>query len=149
MTNSDRGLLAALRPKERQRRCVDTPVEKGGGIDESTLNMLGYRSRRGFRNRTIPLLNSPRLISDGMRRRCRGTVDRPTSSAYNTVADRSSPVSFVARNFLEAVALVLCVAGLATVLYQLLRQSLVVGYLVAGLELHRACWSLQESRIVS
>ena len=80
---------------------------------------------------------------------CRGTVDRPTSSAYNTVADRSSPVSFVARNFLEAVALVLCVAGLATVLYQLLRQSLVVGYLVAGLELHRACWSLQESRIVS
>jgi CPA2 family monovalent cation:H+ antiporter-2 len=42
-------------------------------------------------------------------------------------------VSFVARNFLEDMALVLCVAGIATVLCQLLRQSLVVGYLVAGL----------------
>jgi CPA2 family monovalent cation:H+ antiporter-2 len=39
----------------------------------------------------------------------------------------------VAHNFLEDLALILCVAAIATVLFQLLRQPLVVGYLVAGM----------------
>ena len=39
----------------------------------------------------------------------------------------------VGRSFLEDLALVLCVAAVATVLFQLLRQPLVVGYLVAGM----------------
>jgi monovalent cation:H+ antiporter-2, CPA2 family len=42
-------------------------------------------------------------------------------------------VLFVTHNFLEDMALVLCVAGLATVVCQLLRQPLMVGYLVAGM----------------
>jgi CPA2 family monovalent cation:H+ antiporter-2 len=39
----------------------------------------------------------------------------------------------VAHNFLEDLALILCVAAIATVLFQILRQPLVVGYLVAGM----------------
>lgn len=39
----------------------------------------------------------------------------------------------VGHNFLEDLAIVLCVAAVATVLFQLLRQPLVVGYLVAGM----------------
>ena len=39
----------------------------------------------------------------------------------------------VTHNFLEDMALVLCVAGLATVICQLLRQPLLLGYLVAGM----------------
>ncbi len=39
----------------------------------------------------------------------------------------------VGHNFLEDLALVLCVAAIATVLCQILRQPLVVGYLVAGM----------------
>jgi CPA2 family monovalent cation:H+ antiporter-2 len=39
----------------------------------------------------------------------------------------------VGQNFVEDLALVLCVAALATVIFQLLRQPLVVGYLVAGM----------------
>jgi len=39
----------------------------------------------------------------------------------------------VSHNFLEDLALVLCVAAIATVAFQLLRQPLVVGYLVAGM----------------
>ncbi|MGO9060821.1 MAG: cation:proton antiporter [Candidatus Binataceae bacterium] len=39
----------------------------------------------------------------------------------------------VGHSFLEDLALVLCVAAVATVLFQLLRQPLVVGYLVAGM----------------
>jgi CPA2 family monovalent cation:H+ antiporter-2 len=39
----------------------------------------------------------------------------------------------IGHNFLEDLALVLCVAAIATVLCQLLRQPLVVGYLVAGM----------------
>ena len=39
----------------------------------------------------------------------------------------------VGHNFLEDLALVLCVAAVATVLCQFLRQPLVVGYLVAGM----------------
>jgi CPA2 family monovalent cation:H+ antiporter-2 len=41
--------------------------------------------------------------------------------------------ALVGQNFLEDLALVLCVAALATVVFQLLRQPLVVGYLVAGM----------------
>ena len=40
---------------------------------------------------------------------------------------------FVTHNFLEDMALVMCVAALAAVVCQLLRQPLVVGYLVAGM----------------
>src|SRR5215831_10072298 len=40
---------------------------------------------------------------------------------------------FVTHNFLEDMALVLCVAASAAVICQLLRQPLVVGYLVAGM----------------
>jgi CPA2 family monovalent cation:H+ antiporter-2 len=40
---------------------------------------------------------------------------------------------FVTHNFLEDMALVMCVAALATVICQLLHQPLVVGYLVAGM----------------
>jgi CPA2 family monovalent cation:H+ antiporter-2 len=40
---------------------------------------------------------------------------------------------FVTQNFLEDMALVMCVAALAAVICQLLRQPLVVGYLVAGM----------------
>ncbi|HKD65903.1 MAG TPA: cation:proton antiporter [Candidatus Binataceae bacterium] len=39
----------------------------------------------------------------------------------------------VSHNFLEDLTLVMCIAGLATVVFQLLRQPLVVGYLVAGM----------------
>jgi monovalent cation:H+ antiporter-2, CPA2 family len=39
----------------------------------------------------------------------------------------------VTHNFLEDMAVVLCVAGLATVICQLLRQPLLLGYLVAGM----------------
>ena len=39
----------------------------------------------------------------------------------------------VTHNFLEDMALVLCVAALATVICQLLRQPLLLGYLVAGM----------------
>src|SRR5262245_26231519 len=42
-------------------------------------------------------------------------------------------MSFVTHNFLEDMALVLCVAALASVICQVLRQPLVVGYLVAGM----------------
>ena len=42
-------------------------------------------------------------------------------------------MSFVTHNFLEDMALVMCVAALAAVVCQLLRQPLVVGYLVAGM----------------
>ncbi len=41
--------------------------------------------------------------------------------------------SLVTYNFLEDMALVLCVAALATVICQLLRQPLLLGYLVAGM----------------
>jgi len=40
---------------------------------------------------------------------------------------------FVTHNFLEDMALVMCVAALATVICQLLHQPVVVGYLVAGM----------------
>lgn len=40
---------------------------------------------------------------------------------------------FVTHNFLEDMALVMCVAALATVLCQWLHQPLVVGYLIAGM----------------
>jgi len=40
---------------------------------------------------------------------------------------------FVTHNFLEDMALVLCVAALAAVICQVLRQPLVVGYLLAGI----------------
>src|SRR6516225_2015426 len=40
---------------------------------------------------------------------------------------------FVTHNFLEDMALVLCVAALAAVICQVLRQPMVVGYLVAGM----------------
>jgi len=40
---------------------------------------------------------------------------------------------FVTHNFLEDMALVMCVAGVAAVICQLLRQPLVVGYLIAGM----------------
>jgi monovalent cation:H+ antiporter-2, CPA2 family len=40
---------------------------------------------------------------------------------------------FVTHNFLEDMALVLCVAALATVICQFLRQPLVMGYLIAGI----------------
>jgi monovalent cation:H+ antiporter-2, CPA2 family len=39
----------------------------------------------------------------------------------------------VSSSFLEDLALIMCVAALATVLFQLLRQPIVVGYLVAGM----------------
>jgi monovalent cation:H+ antiporter-2, CPA2 family len=39
----------------------------------------------------------------------------------------------VSHSFLEDLALVLCVAAFATVLFQIMRQPLVVGYLVAGM----------------
>ncbi|HLH75774.1 MAG TPA: cation:proton antiporter [Candidatus Binataceae bacterium] len=39
----------------------------------------------------------------------------------------------VGHNFLEDLALVMCVAAIATVIFQILRQPLVVGYLVAGM----------------
>ena len=42
-------------------------------------------------------------------------------------------MSFVTHNFLEDMALVMCVAALAAVVCQLLRQPLLVGYLVAGM----------------
>ncbi len=41
--------------------------------------------------------------------------------------------ALVGQNFLDDLALVLCVAAVATVFFQLLRQPLVVGYLVAGM----------------
>jgi len=41
--------------------------------------------------------------------------------------------SFVTYNFLEDMALVMCVAALATVICQLLHQPLLVGYLMAGI----------------
>lgn len=44
-------------------------------------------------------------------------------------------MAFVAHNFLEDLALVMCVAAVATIIFQLLRQPLVVGYLVAGMAL--------------
>jgi Kef-type K+ transport system membrane component KefB len=40
---------------------------------------------------------------------------------------------FVANNFLEDMALVMCVAALAAIICQLLRQPLIVGYLAAGM----------------
>ena len=40
---------------------------------------------------------------------------------------------FVTHNFLEDMALVMCVAALAAVICQALRQPLVVGYLIAGM----------------
>src|SRR5262249_4463573 len=40
---------------------------------------------------------------------------------------------FATHNFLEDMALVLCVAALASVICQVLRQPMVVGYLVAGM----------------
>jgi monovalent cation:H+ antiporter-2, CPA2 family len=40
---------------------------------------------------------------------------------------------FVTHNFLEDMALVMCVAALASIICQVLRQPLVVGYLVAGM----------------
>jgi monovalent cation:H+ antiporter-2, CPA2 family len=43
------------------------------------------------------------------------------------------PTLFVTHNFLEDMALVMCVAALATVICQFLHQPLVVGYLVAGM----------------
>lgn len=46
---------------------------------------------------------------------------------------RSALMSFVTHNFLEDMALVMCVAALATVLCQWLHQPLVVGYLIAGM----------------
>jgi len=42
-------------------------------------------------------------------------------------------MAFVTQNFLEDMALVLCVAALATDICQLLHQPLVVGYLIAGM----------------
>jgi monovalent cation:H+ antiporter-2, CPA2 family len=42
-------------------------------------------------------------------------------------------MSFVTHNFLEDMALVMCVAAVAAVICQLLRQPLVVGYLIAGM----------------
>jgi CPA2 family monovalent cation:H+ antiporter-2 len=45
----------------------------------------------------------------------------------------NAPMSLVTYNFLEDMALVLCVAALATVVCQLLRQPLLLGYLVAGM----------------
>jgi len=42
-------------------------------------------------------------------------------------------MSFVTHNFLEDMALVMCVAALASVICQVLRQPLVVGYLIAGM----------------
>ena len=42
-------------------------------------------------------------------------------------------MSLVTYNFLEDMALVLCVPALATVICQLLRQPLLLGYLVAGM----------------
>jgi len=45
----------------------------------------------------------------------------------------SALTPFVTQNFLEDMALVLCVAALATVICQLLRQPLLVGYLMAGM----------------
>jgi monovalent cation:H+ antiporter-2, CPA2 family len=42
-------------------------------------------------------------------------------------------MSFVTKNFLEDMALVMCVAALASVICQFLRQPLVVGYLLAGM----------------
>lgn len=42
-------------------------------------------------------------------------------------------MALVGHNFLEDLALVMCVAAIATVVFQLLRQPLVVGYLVAGM----------------
>ena len=43
------------------------------------------------------------------------------------------PALFVTHNFLEDMALVMCIAALAAVICQFLRQPLVVGYLVAGM----------------
>src|SRR5271165_5997024 len=40
---------------------------------------------------------------------------------------------FVTQNFLEDMALVMCVAALASIICQVRRQPLVVGYLVAGM----------------
>jgi CPA2 family monovalent cation:H+ antiporter-2 len=40
---------------------------------------------------------------------------------------------FATNNFLEDMALFMCVAALASIVCQLLRQPLVVGYLVAGM----------------
>jgi monovalent cation:H+ antiporter-2, CPA2 family len=45
----------------------------------------------------------------------------------------SALMTFVTHNFLEDMALVMCVAALATFICQLLRQPLVVGYLIAGI----------------
>jgi len=42
-------------------------------------------------------------------------------------------MALVGHNFLEDLALVMCVAAIATVVFQILRQPLVVGYLVAGM----------------
>lgn len=42
-------------------------------------------------------------------------------------------MEFVAQNILEDLGLVLCVAAATTVLFQLIRQPVVVGYLVAGM----------------
>ena len=49
------------------------------------------------------------------------------------LAARNVLMPFVTHNFLEDMALVLCVAALATVICQLLRQPLVVGDLIAGM----------------
>jgi Kef-type K+ transport system membrane component KefB len=49
------------------------------------------------------------------------------------LAARNVLMPFVTHNFLEDMALVLCVAALATVIRQLLRQPLVVGDLIAGM----------------
>jgi CPA2 family monovalent cation:H+ antiporter-2 len=50
-----------------------------------------------------------------------------------TILGARLPTLFVTHNFLENMALVMCVAALAAVICQFLHQPLVVGYLVAGM----------------
>ncbi len=57
-------------------------------------------------------------------------------------------MSLVTYNFLEDMALVLCVPALATVICQLLRQPLLLGYLVAGMVVGPNVPGVYAARIV-
>src|SRR5579884_1274897 len=48
-------------------------------------------------------------------------------------APESAPMLFVSQNLLEDLGLILCVAAATTVLFRIIRQPVVVGYLIAGM----------------
>ena len=62
-----------------------------------------------------------------------GISDEMTPPRMGELATRGVLMSLVTYNFLEDMALVLCVAALATVICQVLRQPLLLGYLIAGM----------------